>query len=90
MNTVDRIANTLTDAQRHVVMRCSEAVDWSTGREVGCARSWIDLVHGRRHVSMTSLRALERRGIIEICAAGVRLSVLGLGVWASLRCRGAA
>lgn len=81
-----RLAARLTPAQRHVVLRCSDAE--AGGRDHGFARSWPDVTAGRRHVSFSTVRALERLGIVAITERrNVRLTRLGLAVQLDLRQR---
>jgi hypothetical protein len=83
------MAESLSPAMRHAVLRCSDAPDWIQHREVSFARDWGDVVAGFRMCTYRgTLKALERRGIVEIDtrgARGVRLTLYGLEVQAALR-----
>jgi hypothetical protein len=58
------LAASLTPAQRHVVLRCSDAQEWG-GADYGFTRNWPDLVYGRYHVSCRTIYALIRLGVMR-------------------------
>lgn len=95
MLTVDEIealTDTLTDAMKHVVMRCSEG-GWSS-EETNFPRTWPDVVYGRSRCSFRkTVEALERRGIVKVTrpagmCAMVALTREGRRIHAALRLRG--
>jgi hypothetical protein len=83
------VADRLTPPQRHIVLRCSDAQEW--GGSDGQPRLWTDVVHGYRHCSFRSVRALERRGVVKVAVSAighlVRLTSMGLSVQFELQCR---
>jgi hypothetical protein len=94
---IDALADDLTAPMRHVLMRCSDAVDWTLGEKYATwPREWPDVVAGRKGVSFNgSVRALERRGLVEIESEPrrwhcVRLTRDGVRVQAALRLQRAA
>lgn len=89
---VDALAASLTRAMRHVVLRCSDSIDWTLAeRYVTWPREWPDVVANCRYANFNgTIRALERRGIVEIEEEArrwhaVRLTRLGIRVQAALR-----
>jgi hypothetical protein len=91
---IDAIADELSPSMRHVLRRCSDDVDWTLVDHVATwPREWPDVVAGRKGVSFRgTVRALERRGLVEIVADPkrwhcVRLTREGLRVQAALRLR---
>jgi hypothetical protein len=89
---VAALADRLSPAQRHVVLRGSDAALWA-GPEIGyqaMSRHWWDLVHGRKWAQHRTLVALEWLGVYEPDArldCFWRLTELGLSVQVELRCR---
>jgi hypothetical protein len=81
-----KLADRLTPTQQHVMLRCSEAERWDRSG-YGMARSWPDVVYGRRHTSMQTVRALVRMGLARADDEGVSLTRLGLSVQLELRMR---
>jgi hypothetical protein len=86
------MAESLSPAMRHCVLRCSDAPDW-TRKEEGCswARDWCDVVAGHRGATFRrTIGGLVKRGIVVIAddrppMGGVRLTAYGLKVQAALR-----
>lgn len=75
----------LTPSMRHVISRCSEVETWErTGQTFG--RQWPDLVAGRSHVSMSTIRALMDRGLVYRDSDGLfGLTSAGMVAWLDLR-----
>lgn len=92
VDELDDVADSLSDAMRHVLLRCSEG-GWSS-EETNFPRTWPDVVYGRPHVSFHgTVAALERRGLVAITrpagmCAMVALTREGRRVQATLRLRG--
>lgn len=87
-----KLADRLSAAQRHVVLRGSEVEVWTgaRSRSYALSRHWWDLVHGRKWAQHSTLVALERPGIYERderLDGFWRLTSLGLSVQVDLRCR---
>lgn len=74
------IAAGLSEAQRHVVGRASDAEDWSHPGRGGCPRLWHDLVAHRYKCSFATVRALIRAGLMFECEDGYGLTPVGLTV----------
>jgi hypothetical protein len=86
VDEIEVIADSLSPAMRHALLRCSDA---SFGEEFA-PRCWWDVVHGYRHATFRgTISALERRALVEVDRAPsmVRLTREGLRVQAALRLR---
>lgn len=72
----------LSPAMKHAIRRCSDALDWTHNKEVTWARDWADVTANYSHCTFRgTLRALERRGLVQIDADhGVRLTLKGLEI----------
>lgn len=77
---VRRAEQRLSPTQRHVILRFSEAEEWG-GSGYGMARSWNDLVYGRKWASYRTLQSLVSMGVAQRLAdSSFRLTPLGLAV----------
>jgi hypothetical protein len=90
MIDIATLADRLSAAQRHVVLRGSDAEVWAGNRHEAMSRHWWDLVHGRKWAQHRTLVALEWLGIYEPDERHDgfwRLTSLGLSIQVELRCR---
>lgn len=84
----DRLARSLSPTQRHCILRFSDAEEWGSGG-YGMARTWPDLVYGRKLAQHRTLGALAMKGIAQEVRLGIhgafRLTPLGLSVQLHVR-----
>lgn len=82
---VVRVADSLSQAMRHVVLRCSSVQQWGSTR--GWDRHGPDIVHGYPRCSIRTCRALVTRGVLYESDMGFGLTSFGLSVQLELRMR---
>jgi hypothetical protein len=84
-----KIARALSPAQRHCILRFSEAEEWGGSRR-GMGRIWPDLVAGRKMVGFTTIRTLINLGLAYeqdgVPQDLYGLTSLGLTVQLHVRC----
>jgi hypothetical protein len=85
MSTIPALARQLSAAQRHCILRFSDAEEWDHSG-CGMARSWPDIVYGRKGAQFRSIRRLVNLGLAAPAGGGsFRLTPLGLSVQLEVR-----